>query len=76
MQTGPTLRRKRSLGGGWLRRTSSIFRMNSFDDDVRGGKRMRAVYSLPVLPEISELGGGSVGDLSDLGFDADSFTSA
>lgn len=40
--------------------------------DTRGTKRLRSAYSLPLLPEISELGGGNLGG-GDLGWDSTMF---
>ena len=39
--------------------------------DTRGNKRFKSAYSLPLLPEISELGGGDLG--GDLGWDSTMF---
>lgn len=65
---------------GWFKRKSSLFNLrgddNTLDEnsayDPRGNKRLKSAYSVPLLPDISELAGGEL-DGGDLGWDASTF---
>lgn len=42
-------------------------------EDARGAKRVKSAYSMPLLPEISELGDSGFSGDGELGFDASLF---